>query len=68
VVIGKKVPKKLWPRVYVQRYGINNLWKLNLDRFWRMTYTIIGGKAELIGIVLEVMDHHSYSKRFGYRK
>jgi len=68
VTYGKKVPKKLWPDVYVQKYGINNLWKLNLDGFWRMTYTVTGGKAELIGIVLEVMNHHDYSKRFGYRK
>lgn len=68
VTCGKKIPKSLWPEIYVKRYGVNNLWKLNLDRYWRMTYTIVGGRAELVGVVLEVMNHPDYSKRFGYRK
>lgn len=65
---GKKIPRKLWPKIYIQKYGINNLWKLNLDSYWRMIYTIVGKKVELISIILEVMDHPSYSKRFGYKK
>ncbi len=29
---GKKIPKKIWPKEYVQKYGVNNLWKYNLDQ------------------------------------
>jgi len=67
ITAGKKVPKKLWPKEYVRKYGITNLWKLNLDCYWRMTYTIVGDQVELFGIVLEVMDHKKYDRKFGYK-
>jgi mRNA-degrading endonuclease RelE of RelBE toxin-antitoxin system len=38
---GQKIQKQLWPKYYVQRYGINNLWRLRLDDYWRMIYTLI---------------------------
>lgn len=28
---GIKIPKKLWPKTYIQEYKIANLWKENLD-------------------------------------
>ncbi len=27
---GIKIPKKLWPKEYVQKYSVTNLWKYNL--------------------------------------
>jgi len=39
---GKKIPRKLWPKEYIQKYGVNNLWKYNLDQNWRLIYTITG--------------------------
>ena len=27
---GKKIPRRLWPREYVQKYGVTNLWKYTL--------------------------------------
>lgn len=65
---GVKVPRKLWPKEYIQKYGITNLWKYNLDSYWRLTYTITGTEIQFFLIYLEVMDHHNYNKRFGYRK
>ena len=67
LTVGKKVPKKLWPKGYIKKYGITNLWKLDLDKHWRMLYTITGDQAELIGIVLDVMDHKKYDRKFGYK-
>ncbi|MFH0862367.1 MAG: hypothetical protein V1875_04980 [Candidatus Altiarchaeota archaeon] len=64
---GVKIPKRLWPKEYVTEYGINNLWKLNLDSYWRMIYTIVGDQAQLIGIILEVLDHKKYDRKFGYK-
>lgn len=63
---GKKIPKKLWPKEYIREYGINNLWKLNLDQYWRMVYTITGNQAEIISLVLEVLDHKHYERKFKY--
>ena len=64
---GIKVPHKLWPREYVAKYGVNNLWKLNLDSYWRMIYTLAGNEAKLVSLIIEVMDHKAYDRKFGYR-
>ena len=65
--VGKKIPRKLWPKEYVQKYGVNNLWKYNLDQNWRLTYTITGNQVELFLIYLEYMDHKKYNRKFGYK-
>ena len=64
---GQKVQKALWPKYYVQKYGIRNLWRLRLDDSWRMIYTIIGEQVRIVTVILEVMDHKEYGKRFGYK-
>jgi hypothetical protein len=64
---GKRIPKRLIPRVYVAKYGVTNLWKLNLDRYWRMIYTIVGDDVQLVSIVIEVLNHKRYDRRFGYK-
>ena len=61
---GQKKSRKLWPEYYQRKYGIDNLWVLDLSDFWRMIYTIVY-ELELIGNVLEVLDHNEYDKRFG---
>ena len=64
---GQKIQKKLWPKYYIQKYGINNLWRLRLDDYWRLIYTLIGGKVRIEAVILEVLDHKEYNKRFGYK-
>lgn len=64
---GQKIQKKLWPKYYVQKYGIRNLWRLRLDDSWRMIYTIIGEQVRIVTIILDIMDHKEYDKRFGYK-
>ena len=63
---GEKVEKRKWPRMYVRRYGIRNLFRLDLDRNYRLTYTIIADGSKKAVCVLEVMDHKTYNRRFGY--
>ena len=62
---GKRIRKSLIPKYY-SKYDVTNLWKINLDSFWRMTYTIMGTDVRLMAIVLEVLDHKKYDRRFGY--
>ena len=33
---GIQIPKKLIPKVYIEKYGIDNLWKYNLPNAWRL--------------------------------
>ncbi|MCX6710586.1 MAG: type II toxin-antitoxin system YoeB family toxin [Candidatus Woesearchaeota archaeon] len=63
---GIQIPKKLIPRIYLKKYKIDNLWKLNLNKSWRLLYSVAGSKVEIISIILEWMNHKEYEKRFNY--
>lgn len=63
---GVNVPKKLIPRVYLQKYMIRNLWKYDLPRGWRLIYSIVGNKAIIISVILEWLPHKKYERRFRY--
>jgi Txe/YoeB family toxin of Txe-Axe toxin-antitoxin module len=63
---GIKVPKKLWPKEYIQKYEINNLWKYNLPNAWRLIYTVKADQVTVLAVILEWFDHKEYERRFGY--
>ncbi|HLC56264.1 MAG TPA: type II toxin-antitoxin system YoeB family toxin [Candidatus Nanoarchaeia archaeon] len=63
---GTKIPRKLWPKDYVKKYEINNLWKYDLPNAWRLIYTIDEDKVKILNIILEWFDHKDYERRFGY--
>ena len=65
---GIHIPKDRIPKEYIQKYDVNNLWKLDLSGFWRMIYTIRGSEVEIISLILDILDHNIYNKKFGYRK
>ena len=58
--------KRRVPKVYVQKYGIANLYKYNLDRSNRLTYTLVADQSGIAVVVLEILNHKEYEKRFGY--
>jgi len=33
-----------------------------------MVYTIRGSNVEIISLILDIMDHKDYDKKFGYKK
>jgi hypothetical protein len=66
VHISKKEHKKAF-EYYRKKYGVENLWKLNVSRDWRMTYTVISDGSEVISFILDLMDHKRYNKIFGYK-
>jgi hypothetical protein len=45
-----------------------NLWRLEVSGYWRMSYTIEGTDIEIICFILDILDHDSYNKKFGYKK
>jgi Txe/YoeB family toxin of Txe-Axe toxin-antitoxin module len=65
---GIHIPKNKIPKEYIKCYEINNLWKVNLSGAWRMIYTINGNEIEIIALILDIIDHKEYNKKFGYRK
>lgn len=66
---GDAVSKKLIPKEYIKKYGIDNLFRVELPNFWRMMYTLREGDSqiEIISFVLEICNHKTYNKRFGYK-
>ncbi|MDG6249867.1 hypothetical protein [Methanocalculus sp.] len=63
---GVQVPKYLIPKEYHRNYGpLNNLWKYNLSRNWRLLYTV-ASDGDTIAVIIEWMDHTEYDRRFGY--
>lgn len=65
---GIHIPKDRIPKEYAIRYDANNLWKVNLSGAWRMIYTIRGSEVEIISLILDILNHRDYEKKFGYRK
>lgn len=63
---GIRIKKELIPEIYIRKYCINNLWKYDLPRGWRLMYSISGGEVEIIAIILEWLSHKEYEKRFKY--
>ena len=64
---GIQIPKDRIPQEYIIKYGVTNLWKINLPDYWRMIYTIVGNEFEIISILLGFMNHKEYNKIFSYR-
>ena len=55
---------------YINKYQITNLFKVELPNFWRMLYTLEDGdtKIEVIAFVLDLVNHKTYNKKFGYKQ
>ncbi len=65
---GVKIQRPLWPTYYMRKYGVNNLWKLDLSREARLIYTILNEKGGWVVVVLEAfLTHKEYERRFGYK-
>jgi hypothetical protein len=64
---GIHVPKDRIPKDYVHGYDANNLWKVNLSGAWRMIYTVRGSEIEIISLILDILNHRDYEKKFGYK-
>ena len=63
---GIQISKRLIPRVYLEKYDIDNLWKYDLPGAWRLLYSVKDGEIRVLSIILEWMSHKDYDRRFGY--
>ncbi len=67
---GNPIAKDLIPLEYKEKYGITNLFRVELPNRWRMLYSLTDSetKIEIIAFILDIMDHPAYDRKFGYRK
>jgi hypothetical protein len=63
---GERIERRKFPKYYVQKYGVNNLYKFNLDSRTRLIYALVANESGVAVVVLEVLDHKKYEERFGY--
>lgn len=67
---GNPIEKDKIPKEYKEKYGITNLFRIELPDYWRMLYSLTDreSKIEIIAFVLDIIDHNIYNKKFGYKK
>ena len=64
---GIQIPKRLFPEQYVKKYNLNNLWKYDLPKGWRLIYTITAeDEVKIVCAILDWFNHKNYERRFRY--
>ncbi len=63
---GTRIPERLIPKEYAQKYGVKALWKYDLPNAWRLIYTIVGNEVKIVSVILEWMTHKEYDRKFHY--
>ena len=56
---GNPISKKLIPQEYKEKYGVTNLFRIELPNFWRMLYTLTDGETN-IEIIAFINKHLIY--------
>ena len=64
---GNPIKKSLIPEQFRQQ-GIQNLYRVELSKFWRMLYALEGSTVEIFVFILTITDHKQYDKLWGYKK
>jgi hypothetical protein len=67
MAVGDKIEKKKFPKIYVRKYGIRNLFRMETGKGTRLSYTIIAENKKKVVVVLEFFSNHKeYERCFGY--
>lgn len=67
-ISGIHIPRDRIPKEYCKKFDVCNLWKSNLIGAWRLIYTLEKNKVEIISIVIDILNHKRYNKKFKYKK
>ena len=63
---GIRIQKRLIPKIYFDKYGVDNLWKYDLPKAWRLIYFVAKGEVQILSIILEWISHKDYERRFKF--
>lgn len=64
--IGNRIQYEKIPKCYIAGYDVPNLFRVQLNKGWRLVYALTGKQDQKTVYVLEIFDHKDYEKRFGY--
>jgi hypothetical protein len=69
-IVGEHVKHDRIPQYYRLRHNVQVLYRVALPQYWRLIYTLQtfteGEKPK--ALLLELLNHDMYNKRFGYFK
>ena len=65
---GEVVRRSMVPKDLRERYGLENLYVEDLPAFWRLLYSVVRIAGRRVVVVVEIVDHRTYSKWFRGRK
>jgi hypothetical protein len=65
---GEVVRKDAIPKSLREEYGLTNLYVEDLPDFWRMLYTVVKQNGVRTIVVVEVVNHKTYSRWFPGRR
>ncbi len=63
---GQQIKRKIIPKQYFRKYGLTNLYRIELANRWRMLYTIKTNEIEILNFILDIVDHKRYDKILKY--
>jgi mRNA-degrading endonuclease RelE of RelBE toxin-antitoxin system len=66
VFCGIQIPERQIPDRYVKKYGLKNLWKLDMHNGWRLLYFIISDSDTVVAVIVDWMPHKEYDRLFHY--
>ncbi len=61
---GDVVRKGRIPRSLRETYGLGNLYVEDLPSFWRLLYTVVRDGGSRYIVIIEIVNHRTYSKWF----
>jgi len=65
---SEQVQKRLIPRHYVERYGVNNLYRYRHPEAYRSCYTLVNYPGVgVCPLVIDLLSHPEYERLFGYK-
>jgi mRNA-degrading endonuclease RelE of RelBE toxin-antitoxin system len=64
-VEGDLIAKNLIPKIYRDKYHVNNLWLNKIDSY-RLLYTIITEVGKKIYFLLNILSHNEYEQLMHY--
>jgi len=50
----------------LKKYNVDNLWKYDLPKGWRLLYSVRRNEIIVISIILEWLSHKEYERRLRY--
>ena len=63
---GIKQKREQIPDYYIRKYGLDNLYLIKHPEGHRSCYTLHQFESEVCPVILDMMTHPEYEKRFGY--